>query len=59
MTSDKKFEEKYFSENTSGWQNICWVPIFLIFSSWTELSSVLNAGRRAVQGQLYGKNEEE
>jgi len=55
----KNIGEKYFSQNTSGGRNVCLVLIPLIFSTRKELHSDLNAGRRGVQGQLYGKTSEE
>ncbi len=48
------FSQKYF------WgKNICLVCTMLIFSSWKELDSDLNAGRRGVLDQLYGKIKKE
>ncbi len=46
--SQKKLDSKIF---------VC--PYALIFSTWKELDSDLNAGRWGVQGQSYGKISEE
>ena len=53
----KKIEKIFFVKTIFLWKNICLVRTMLIFSTWKELDSDLNAGRRGILDQLHGKNE--